>query len=81
MGLPAHDLVTQLLARLLCRLKSLILVEDHRSQRLNLLTGARESLIPLSDCPLQHRDLVLQGSDVSRHHPDLDVEGVMLTAD
>jgi hypothetical protein len=54
---------------------------DCRPQHLNFPTGARESLIPLSDRPLQRRDLVLQGSDASGRHPDLDVEGVALTAD
>jgi hypothetical protein len=53
---------------------------DHRPQCLNLPTGAQESLVPLSDRHLQHHNLILQGSDVSGHHPDLDVEGITLTA-
>jgi hypothetical protein len=53
---------------------------DRRPQCLNLLTGARESLVPLSDRPLQRHNLILQGSDASGRHPDLDVEGVTLTA-
>jgi hypothetical protein len=81
MGLPAHDLVTQLLARLLHRLKSLVLVTDRRPQRLKLPTGARESIIPLSNRPLQRRNLILQGTTASGRHPDLDVEGVALTTD
>jgi hypothetical protein len=81
MGLPTHDLIVQLPAHLLRRSKSLVLVMDRHPQRLNLPTGARESLVPLSDHPLQCHNLILQGSDVSRRHPDLDVEGVTLTAD
>jgi hypothetical protein len=53
---------------------------DRRPQHLNLPIGARESLVPLSDCPLQHHNLILQGSNVSGRHPDLDIEGVTLTA-
>jgi hypothetical protein len=81
MGMPTHDLITQLLACLLRRSKSLVLVTDRRPQRLDLSTGARESFVPLSDHPLQHHDLVLQGPDMSRRHPDLDIKGVALTAD
>jgi hypothetical protein len=81
MGLPTHDLITQLLTRLLRRLKSLVLVVARRPQRLDLSTGARESLVPLSDRPLQCRDLVLQGLDASGHHPNLDIKGVVLAAD
>jgi hypothetical protein len=51
-GLPTHDLIAQLLARLLRRSKSLVLVMDRHPQRLNLPTGARESLVPLLDRPL-----------------------------
>jgi hypothetical protein len=54
---------------------------DRCPQRLNLPTGVQESLVPLSDHPLQRRNLVLQGFDTSGRHPDLDVEGVTLTAD
>jgi hypothetical protein len=71
----------QLLARFLRRLKSLVLVTDRRPQHLDLPTGARESLVPLLDCPLQRRDLILQGLDMSGRHPDLDVKGVALATD
>jgi hypothetical protein len=40
-----------------------------------------KSLIPLSNRPLQRRDLVLQGPDASGHHPDLDIKGIALAAD
>jgi hypothetical protein len=58
-GLQTHDLIMQLPARLLRRLKSFVLVVDRRPQCLNLPPGARESLVPLSDHPLQHHNLVL----------------------
>jgi hypothetical protein len=81
MGLLTHDLIAQLLTCFLRRLKSLVLVTDSHPQCLDLPTGARESLVPLSDGSLQRRDLVLQGPDVSGRHPDLDVEGITLAAD
>jgi hypothetical protein len=52
MGLPTHDLIAQLLTRPLRRSKSLVLVRDRWPQHLDLLTGARESLVPLLDRPL-----------------------------
>jgi hypothetical protein len=58
MGLPTHDLIVQLVTRLLHCLKSLALVTG-RPQRLDLSTSARESLIALSDGSLQCHDLVL----------------------
>jgi hypothetical protein len=80
MGLPTHDLIAQLVTCLLRRLKSLALIIDGRPQRLDLSTGARESLIPLLDGSLQCHDLVLQGPDVSGHQANLDVEGITLAA-
>jgi hypothetical protein len=81
MDLLTHDLIAQLVVRLLDRLKSLVLIVDGRPQYLDLSTGARESLVPLLDGPLQRHDLVLQGPDVSGHQPDLDIEGIVLAAD
>jgi hypothetical protein len=59
MGLLTHDLIMQLLVRFLRHLKSLILVTDRRPQHLDLPTDAQESLVPLSDRPLQRCDLIL----------------------
>jgi hypothetical protein len=80
-GLPTHDLITQLPACLLRRLKNLVPVMDRHPKHLNFPTGARESLVPLSDRPLQRHNLIFQGSDVGERHPDLDVEGIALTTD
>jgi hypothetical protein len=52
MGLSAHNLITQLAMRLLGHSKSLSLVMDGHPQRLDLSSGARESLVPFSDDPL-----------------------------
>jgi hypothetical protein len=52
MGLSAHNLITQLAMRLLDHSKSLSLVMDGHPQRLDLSSGARESLVPFSDDPL-----------------------------
>jgi hypothetical protein len=49
MGLPTHDLIVQLTVRLLDRSKSLVPVMDNPPQRLDLMTGARKSLVPRSD--------------------------------
>jgi hypothetical protein len=54
---------------------------DRRPQHLNFPADTRESLVPLSDHPLQHHNLVFQGSDAGGRHPDLDVEGIALTTD
>jgi hypothetical protein len=81
MGLPAHNLITQLPVRLLGRSKSLVLVVDGRPQRLDLPAGARESLVPFLDGPLQRRDLLGQGLDMGGHYPDLHVEDITLAAD
>jgi hypothetical protein len=54
---------------------------DRRPQHLNLSAGARESLVPLLDRPLQRHNLIFQGSNVGGRHPDLDVEGIALTID
>jgi hypothetical protein len=40
-----------------------------------------KSLVPVTDRPPQCHNLVFQGSDAGGHHPDLDVEGIALTAD
>jgi hypothetical protein len=81
MGLPAHDLIAQFAERLLGCSKSLVPVMDGRPQRLDLSTGARESLVSRLDGLLQCHDLVLQGLKASGHQPDLDVEGITLAAD
>jgi hypothetical protein len=78
MGLPAHNLIPQLVVRLLDRPKSLVLVVDGRPQRLDLLAGARESLIPLSNGLLQRLDLLGQGPDASGRQLDLHVKGITL---
>jgi hypothetical protein len=54
---------------------------DGHPQRLDLLTGARESLVPLSDGLLQRLDLFGQGLDVCGCQPDLYIEDVVLAAD
>jgi hypothetical protein len=80
-GLPTHDLIKQLPACLLRCSKSLVPVMERHPQCLNLPSGARESFVPLSDRPHQCHNLILQGSNASERHPDLDVEGIALTAD
>jgi hypothetical protein len=80
-GLPTHDLVAKSPACPLERLESAIPVTNGRPQRLDLLAGIRESLVPLLDGSTQHRNLVLQGPEASGHLPDLDVEGVTMPTD
>jgi hypothetical protein len=54
-GLPAHDLVVKSPARLLKSLESAIPITNGRPQHLDLLAGARESLVPLLDGSTQRR--------------------------
>jgi hypothetical protein len=54
---------------------------DRHPQHLNFPASARESLVPLSDRPLQRHNLIFKGSDTGGRHLDLDVEGIALTTD
>jgi hypothetical protein len=62
-------------------LDSVVPVANGRPQRLDLLAGGLKSRILLLNGSVQRHDLVLQGAKASGDLPDLDVEGVTLTAD
>jgi hypothetical protein len=81
MGLQAHDLVTESPVRPLEPLESVVPVTNGRPQYLDLLASGLECRVLLLDGSVQRRDLVLQDAKASCGLSNLDVEGVVLTAD